>query len=690
MSSITEIKDEAEEQPADTQQAAVELEELRSADEEQVEEGKTLDELDIDEEELAAAQAPEPPKGKLAELLKNFNKGKYQKGDYRRTFEDRNKFLELLTPSYMKTYFDHVEIDEVKHKILIAAGYPRTVRDGWLRRITGAKGAIDVSMFINPLKMETVISMLEQDKNKILRDIAADEAKGRLISDSITIRLDDTTGMIRELEEGNTKAYEFSMYFDVRADDTYKLKVSTKEAEANMNSMRIQHKQATKKHHEGLHAILPFCTDPLEVTQIVPTQIIAANFPFVTYNLPPGRVTGVLQGYNLENGLPVIVDRRMLSNRSKLVIAGSGAGKSYHEKIDLSWEIEQGTECYIIDPNDEYGDLVEQYGGQLITLGMDAESSINIFDLNTGDGEPNLFDKFMELDPLWPLLFGGESGMALTPPQIDVMEKGVRAMYERKGITLENPESWKKGPLDMPILSDLYDVLRETAEQTKKEKDPSSVTATTLVRRLARYVEGPLQFMNRHTNVDLEKQVVVFNYYKMPKTVKPVASYIISKFIMGKMDPKKKHISKRVVIDEAGAMLKNEAVANDVFDMATQGRKFGLGLDLLVQNPEFLPNNVRAAILSNISMVVLLPIPAQVVDDIGNMFKLTPDERKLITAKRDESGRVANQGEGFVIVEGTRIPFKVRTSDKMHELITTNPEEIRERRELKNNEQKGK
>ncbi len=579
----------------------------------------------------------------------------------------RNKLVELLTPSYLKISPGYVEVDEVLHKVLCSVGYPRTVRDGWLSRITGARGNIDTSIHIKPISQEGVIRILEEDKKAMLRNVHEDEMKGSLVPDSLLIRVEDTVGMIRSLEQGDTKAYHISMYLDVREDDLYKLKLATKEAEAVMNSMRIQHKQAAKKHDEGLLAVLPLAEDTLGIDQMVPTQVIAANFPFTNYNIPLGEITGVLQGYNLENGLPIIVDRTKLSNRSKLVVAGSGGGKSYSEKLDMMREIEQGTHVYFIDPNDEYGDLAVQYGGQVVTLGMESKNSINIFDLTN----TNLFDKLMDLDGLWALLFGG--GVPMTPPQIAMLDKAVRRMYAKYGITLEDPGSWNKQPYDVPILGDLYN---ELVEINSSDQDASTqVTTKALINRLERYVKGPLQFMNKHTNVDLRKQVVVFNYHNMPKTVRPIASYIISKFILSRMEDK--IVPKRVVIDEAGYLLRIPEVAEDVFKMSTQGRKFNLGVDLLVQGPVFL-GGVKDAVMANISLVVLLPVPTQKVDEVAQIFKLTTSEKDYITAKLDNEGRVMNRGEGIIIIEGAKIPIKVRASKKAHKLITTEPGELKE------------
>src|SRR6202022_1093648 len=65
-------------------------------------------------------------------------------------------------------------------------------------------------------------------------------------------------------------------------------------------------------------------------------------------------------------GSPGFVDRFALPHQNKLILASSGAGKSYTAKALTGRSALQGDEVLIVDPDDEYVRLTEALGGEVI------------------------------------------------------------------------------------------------------------------------------------------------------------------------------------------------------------------------------------------------------------------------------------------------------------------------------------
>ena len=66
------------------------------------------------------------------------------------------------------------------------------------------------------------------------------------------------------------------------------------------------------------------------------------------------------------SGSPIFVDRFALPNHNMLILASSGAGKSYTAKALTGRSALQGDEVLIVDPDDEYVRLTEALGGEVI------------------------------------------------------------------------------------------------------------------------------------------------------------------------------------------------------------------------------------------------------------------------------------------------------------------------------------
>src|SRR5690606_10966761 len=82
-----------------------------------------------------------------------------------------------------------------------------------------------------------------------------------------------------------------------------------------------------------------------------------------------------------------------------------------------------------------------------------------------------------------------------------------------------------------------------------------------LAQRLSKYTKGTWAgFINKPTNIDLEKKFVVFSIRDMEDELKPIAMYIVMHHIWSAI---RKNIKKRIfVIDEAWWMMKSEDTAS--------------------------------------------------------------------------------------------------------------------------------
>jgi type IV secretory pathway VirB4 component len=188
------------------------------------------------------------------------------------------------------------------------------------------------------------------------------------------------------------------------------------------------------------------------------------------------------------------------------------------------------------------------------------------------------------------------------------------------------------------------------------------------VERLSKYTKGTWAgFINKPSNVDINKKFAVFSLRDMEDELKPVAMYIVTHYIWNTIRKVKK--KRLLVVDEAWWMMKSEDTASFLFGIAKRCRKYWLGLATITQDvDDFIRSPYGLPILTNSSMQILLKQSPTVIDHIQQTFNLTDEEKYLLL----ESG----VGEGIFFVGLKHVAIKIQSSYTEDQIITTNPEQV--------------
>ena len=572
---------------------------------------------------------------------------------YRKNEEPVETITRLLKPSHVKNDFDSLTVNEQMTRTIMAVGYPRTIQDGWLNRIISSEGNFDLSMHIKPGNIQTIISQLNQELVKQEADLMAAQMKG-IINPSLKLQHQDTLNILDKLQKGEEKLFNISLYLGARAYDKNKLELLTKKILAELNSIMIIPKIPFLRMADGAKSLYPIQEDKLNINRNIPSDALAACFPFTTAYLNIDD-EGILFGLNKNNNIPIILDPYKFANYNGLILGTSGGGKSVTAKLFILRNILRGVKTIVIDPQGEYLDLTKANGGQIVEIHRDSETIINPFDLMGAD----LGEKTISLIDLFNILC-----VELTEVQKNILDKAINNIYQQKGILIDNSETWKKTP---PIMGDLYN---ELIKQKKTCSRMERMTYEALENRLRMYVKGSFNFINRQTNLDLEKDLICFNIAKMPSQIKPVMMYLILDFVHKKMQKDKER--KTLVIDEAWSLLRFAEHSKSIFELIKTARKFGLGIIIITQEvQDLIESSAGKTILANTAWKYLSRQEPATIQELAEKFHLNGEEQNYLLT--------AMPGEGLLFAMNDHIPLRVVPSPQEYELITTNPDELQKR-----------
>ena len=569
---------------------------------------------------------------------------------------------DIIAPEAIEVDFTYQKINSTYTRTLFIAGYPRSVPANWLSPLINYPHQINVSMFIYPVDSGEILDNLKRKITEMEAEIQSDLRAGKISNINTEIKLEDARFIREELAKGSERFYQFGLYVTIQADSKEQLDKVTKGIQSTLGSLLIVSKKATLQMDEGFKTTLPMGVDKLLVTRNMDTTSLATTFPFTSSELT--METGIVYGINEHNDSLVIFDRFKMENANMVIFAKSGAGKSYTVKLEILRQLMFGAEVIILDPEHEYEDLSNAVGGEYINFTFGSKTKLNPFDLSNlyEEGENELGQKIISLHGLLKVMLG-----EMSPQQDAMLDRALVAAYKAKGIT-PDPATQTNEP---PLMEDVYKALIGM-----ESKDADDISA-----RMEKYITGSFRgIFDQKSNFDIKNQLTVFSVKEMEESIRPVAMYVILDFIWTRV---KKDLKKRIlVVDEAWYFMKNQDSASFLHSMVKRARKYYLGVTTITQDVEdFLHNDYGRAIVTNASIQFLMKQSTASVPILAETFYLSQGERQLLVT--------SDVGEGIFFAGQNHVALRVVASDEEHAVITTNPEELLKRQELKKSNMPG-
>ncbi len=560
--------------------------------------------------------------------------------------------LDLIAPSGMEIKYDRIHIGGMHAQSFYVYAYPRYIEANWLSPVINFDVTMDISQFIYPIESSSIMRILKKKVAQMQSTIRMEAARGQVRDPAIETALQDAEDLRTQLQRGEEKFFQFSLYFTVYTDDDKKLQKIGKQLESLLGSKLVLTKRADLRMERALNSTLPLCMDEIEVTRNMNTTPLASTFPFSSSDLTSND--GILYGVNRHNDSLIIFDRFKLENANSVIFATSGAGKSYAVKLEILRYMMLGTDVIVIDPENEYEALAETVGGSYLKLSLNSDQRINPFDLPRPiEGEevqPGdiLRSNIITLLGLLKLMLGD-----LSPEEEGVLDRALIDTYALKGITMETVDP---SQFEMPTMMDLHNIL-STMEG-----------AGNLAQRLHKYTHGTYSgIFNKQSNVDINSGLMVFCIRDLEDALRPIAMYIILNYIWNKIRSQLKR--RLMVIDEAWSMMQHEDSAKFLFGLVKRARKYYLGITTITQDvDDFITSPYGKPIVTNSAMQLLLKQSPAAIENIMKIFNLTEGERYLLL----NSG----VGQGLFFAGLKHVAIQIIASYGEDKLITTNPEEI--------------
>ncbi len=556
---------------------------------------------------------------------------------------------DIIAPSALKVSPRALNLGDKVVRTFFVISYPRFLSESWFAPIINLDKVFDVSIFIHPIDTASILRTFQKKVAEVQSQIHLREEKGLVRDPQLDTAYQDLEALRDNLQQAQEKIFDVGLYISIYGEDESELDKIESEVKSILEASLVYLKPALFQQEQGYKSVLPIADDQLQIHSKLNSSPLSSVFPFISFDLTSDK--GILYGINRHNSSLVLFDRFSLENFNSITFAKSGSGKSYATKLEILRSMMFDTDVIVLDPEKEYEYMAEATGGRFFNISLTSEHHINPFDIPPPREDESAADvlrsNIVNLVGLFRIMLGG-----LSPEEDSIIDRAITETYALKDITSES----NFAAVEPPLMSDFELVLA------------GMEGGESLVQRLTKYTRGTWEgFINKPSNVDINKKFIVFSLRDMEDELKPVAMYIVMHYIWNQV---RKELKKRLlVIDEAWWMMKSEDTASFLFGLAKRGRKYYLGLATITQDVEdFLKSPYGLPIITNSSIQMLMKQSPSSIDIVQKTFNLTDEEKYLLLE--------SDVGEGIFFAGLKHVAIKIIASYTEDQIITSSPSQI--------------
>ena len=621
----------------------------------------------------------------IKEKIKNIfdkNKKEFDDNFFEGTVNEKDKispaYINMQNPKYL-------ELDNLYYGGLIVVDYYREQTDIILKTLIETNINMNISVFYE-----------KQDSFKTIKDLTyhignvgvelKESNQNREDIDIAAFTYNDAKYIRREIQVNNENVYFLYIYISLYAEDIKKLEYYLNKIEGITQSKGMQTRRTNFRQEELFLSCLPIMENNNSIKASARRNILTsgllATYPFISSTIFDQN--GIFIGTNIYNNSLVFIDRynnQKYKNANICIFGTSGAGKSFYTKLLILRYKLLGISQYIIDPEREYNHLCDSLRGTQIKIGPNSNTYINVFEIRKDsleEGESGyLATKIGKLIGFFNLIFG-----QLDEEEKALIEEKLIETYKMKNINFDDKSLYKeikkgkktkkvfKGPKDMPILEDLYNILGKD-ERTKKFQI-----------KLIPFVKGSMKFFNNISNIKLDNELIIADIYDLGEENLQYGMYLFTEIFWDKIKENRNE-KKAIYLDEIWRLIgvtSNKEVASFIYKIFKTIRKYGgsgVAITQDISDIFSLDNGTYGkSILNNSSIKTFFALEEENIKILSEYANLSEKEKIEIKSLK--------RGECLMFVGDDHILTKIECSELEKEILEGREERISEKNNISN------
>lgn len=591
--------------------------------------------------------------------------------DLESSFDIGNQQLQdLLSPDSIVETDTHMRLGGNYAKTLVAVQYKPILDREKIMSLNEISENVSICFYVQEIDQHDIRKQLsqsiKQNNTKLNGKYVSHAAQAEILS-----QINSAEMQLHQLTYSNDKVFMFQMVIHIVGSSINELDALTKQVKTRLGQF-AKTLAPTEKMRDAFDSFLPLHKNKVYDLTYRPMDTEAVSYFFPFHQNEYFQEKGLIKGKNSATGNIISVDDDLILNKHQIVIGMTGVGKSTYLATDILRKYMIGRRIIIIDPKNDYTDLVKDCGGEVVKFTFRGGNVINPFDvppqIDNKEEENNLYDNISTLLTVFRLIHP-----QITELQEDVLQKILLKLYENKGIdTFTNINELRAK--DFPIMEDLYLLINDMQE--KGDSDYETLQHFHSV--LYAYTYGMFgKILNGHTNVNTNNDMVSYDINSLINDQKAqrviyylLLSHVKQKVLNGDRQPTQFYIDECHLLADPKVPL----AMNDLYVMMKLFRSFNCGITPATQSiKDFLSakdesRNYGEAVIINAVQRLYLPMSEEEITFLESELNNTFSQKEKQKLQIEDGDKKKHAGKGIYMVGGTKIEIDVTLTNMEHRL----------------------
>ena len=570
-----------------------------------------------------------------------------------------HSFKDAICPDSLEFKKDYFIMGDKFGRVLFLKEFTSYIKDSMINELTALNRTLMLSIDVIPVPTDEAVREMQNRLLGVETNVTNWQSRqnnNNNFSAVVPYDLEQQRKETREMLDDLTTRDQRMMFAVVTlvhlADSKAELDSDTETLQAVARKHLCQLSTLNWQQADGLVTALPLGLRRIDALRTLTTEALAVLMPFKAQEIRDQG--GVYYGQNVISKNLIIANRKELLNGNGFILGVSGSGKSFTAKEEIvNLSLSTDDDIIVLDPEREYGALIEGLGGEVINISATSRNHINAMDMEQGygDGENPVVLKSEFLLSLCEQLIGSGKLSAKEKSIIDRCTASVYRDYIRRDYQGKAPT--------------LQDFHAELLRQSEAE-------ARDVALAIELFTEGSLNTFAKPTNVDTDARILCYDIRDLGKQLLSVGMLVVLDSIFNRVI-RNRQLGRNtwVYVDEIYLLFQHEYSANFLFTLWKRVRKYGACCTGITQNlDDLLQSHTARTMLANSEFLVMLNQAATDRMELAQLLNISDNQLSYITN--------VDSGRGLIKCGSTIVPFvnSFPKNTRLYKLMTTKPSEV--------------